>query len=106
MIDVNAWVLAFIAGFWSFLQWVFDKRAKKRTEELREIVERLERNDELTVAFSRERINHLCNQFMDLGYIPKNDYVGFKMLGDAYCKHHNSEVQIKFLWCIENLEVE
>lgn len=98
-----------------FLQFMIDKKEKKKADKLQEIQNSiaelktdLENNNKLTIAIGRDRINHLCNQFMDLGYIPKKDYVSFKLIGEAYVNDNkqNTEVKTKFEWCIENLQVK
>lgn len=98
--------LASSAGFWGLLQYAFEQRAKQRQtqiEELKDMIQNIEGkldiNEELTVAFTRARLNHLCNKYLQDGYIPKQDYVAFIMLGESYVKHHNSEVALRFEQC-------
>lgn len=108
-------ILGFIGsnGFWAFLQFRSEKKAKKKKhtnedilKEIKSLREDVESNTEITVANGRDRLNHLSNTFMELGYIPRNDYVSYKLLGDAYCKKYNSEVKTRYEWCINNLEVK
>ena len=111
---IVAIVLGFIAsgGFWGFIQFIIEKLPKrKKKATLEDVMARLDKmqaelddNTKISVATARDRLNYLSNTYMDLGYIPKKDYVAFKMLGEEYCKKHNSEVQIRFKWCMENLD--
>lgn len=108
-------VLALIAsnGFWGYLQYRSEKKAKKKKhtiahaiEKIDELKEELDENSALTVATARARLNTVSNQYIEQGYIPKKDIVAYKMLGEAYCKHNNSEVKTRFEWCIKNLKVK
>ena len=99
-------------GFWGFLQFLLERRAKKKKHTIEEVLkrmdemeEKLDSNTELTVANARDRLNHLSNTFMEQGYIPRKEIVSYTLLGDAYCKKHNSEVKTRYEWCINNLEV-
>jgi type II secretory pathway pseudopilin PulG len=98
--------IASSAGFWGLLQYIFDQRAKQRQtqiEDLKDMIqnvgEKLDINEEITVSFARARLNNMCNKYLRDGYIPKEDYVAFIMLGESYVKHHNSEVALRFEQC-------
>lgn len=119
-------------GLWSLIQHVIDLKHNDKKEknkdretlldiskdvkefktevkdEFNKVEQELKNNNILTIALGREKINYLCHQYMDLGYIPRQDYVAFKMIGDAYIidNKQNTEVKTKFEWCIDNLEVK
>ena len=64
-------------------------------------------SEELSRAYSRDRLNHLSNIYIKQGYIPKEDIIPYKMLGKAYISSGgNSEIKTKFEHCINNLEVK
>ena len=100
--------IASASGFWGLLQALFEKKAEARHVQLdevmstvREIERKLDANEEVTVSYARDRLNYLSNKYLDYGYIPKKDYVPFMMLGETYCKYHNSEVALRFEQCKE-----
>lgn len=74
---------------------------------LETLIDELKSDSKLSVAYCRDRLNHLENKYMNMGYIPQEDYVAFKMLGEAYlsCKQ-NTEVQEKFNYCMEKLPIK
>ena len=101
-------------GFWALLENELKSSRRQReekieilTEEIKQIHYKLDETTELCKSFSRDRLNYLCEQYMDLGYIPKNDIISFKLLGEAY-EHSdgNTEVRTKFEYVIKNLEVK
>ena len=110
--NVTAIFIAVVStsGFWSLLQLLLKRRTPRRRnkfeevkEELKEIrtlintlTSKLDDNDEITVSFARDRLNHLSNRYITLGHIPKEEYVSFVMLGEAYTKNHNSEVATRY----------
>ena len=70
------------------------------------LIDELKDGSALSIAFARDRLNYLANKYIKQGYIPKEDIIPFKMLGETYiaCKQ-NSEVKLKFQHCIDNLPV-
>lgn len=101
-------------GFWALLEHSFEERRKTREEKIDKIVadvddikKELDASTELSKAFSRERLNRLSEKYMALGYIPKEDIISYKLLGDAYKNANgNTEVKTKFEYAMENLEVK
>lgn len=94
-------------GFWVFLQYLIDKYMKKRgktleaiRKDISDIKQSYDNNNELTLAISRDRINHLCNKYIEQGYVPLNEYDAFIAIGDSYIKcGGNSIVKEKFIKC-------
>ena len=67
---------------------------------------RIENSEELARAYARDRLNYLANLYIDNGWIPTEDIVPFKLLGQAYIQSGgNTETRVKFEHCIENLPV-
>lgn len=117
-------------GLWGFLQFLLDSKFKKRSETLENINAKLDkvvtsqemeelRSDikslkedvyhakELSMGTARDRINNLCNKYNKLGFIPYDEYVSFKAIGESYVSAGgNTEVKTKFNWALENLEVK
>lgn len=96
-------------AFWTFAQYLLDKIFKKRGEvltqiqaDLKEINERLNNDSQLTLAISRDRINHLTNKYLAAGYIPLNEYDSFLLIGESYLNNGgNSVVKDKFEKCLD-----
>ena len=101
-------------GFWTLMDRAFEKSRKTREEKLDKLItdvndikEELNATTELSKAYSRERLNRLSEKYLTNGYIPKEDVVSYKMLGEAYKNADgNTEVRTKFEFVIENLEVK
>ena len=75
--------------------------------DLEDLIKDVKTGNSLSLAFSRDRVNHLANIYMKLGYIPQDEYIAFKLLGQAYLDAGgNSEVKEKYDYCIDELEVE
>lgn len=98
-------------GFWKYAQYRAERRAKNKKCTLEDLGNKIDKfsedlksNTELTVAHARKSLNNDCIRFIQLGYIPMDEYVSFKLLGDEYCKNHNSEVKERYKWCIANLK--
>lgn len=74
--------------------------------DLEDLIQDVKTGNSLSLAFSRDRVNHLANIYMKLGYIPQDEYIAFKLLGQAYLDAGgNSEIKEKYEYCIEELEV-
>lgn len=75
--------------------------------DLEYLIKDVKTGNNLSLAFSRDRVNHLANIYMKLGYIPQDEYIAFKLLGQAYLEAGgNSEIKEKYEYCIDELEVE
>ena len=74
---------------------------------LEDLIGAVQKRSELSLAYARDRLNHLSNKYMDYGYIPKEDVIPYKLLGKAYIDSGgNSETATKFNHCIEELPVK
>jgi len=101
-------------GFWTLIEHTFEKRKKTKDEkidelisEIKDIKKELDSTTDLSKAYSRERLNHLSEKYMSMGYIPKEDIVSYTLLGNAYINAGgNTEVRTKFEYIKENLEVK
>lgn len=101
-------------GFWTLMDHTFEKSKKTREEKLDKLItdiddikKELNSTTELSKAYSREKLNQLSEKYLTTGYIPKEDIVSYKMLGEAYKNADgNTEVRTKFEFVIENLEVK
>lgn len=117
-------------GLWSLIQWFLETRVTKKAQFIKDIKEKMEdlvttddlegikeeikkigvdsaQAKDLSLAIARDRINFLCNKYLRLGYIPLQDYVSFKEIGESYIKAGgNSEIKSKFELVMEDLEVK
>ena len=74
---------------------------------LEDLIDTLKKKTDLSVAYARDRLNHLSNKYLDQGFIPKEDIIPYKLLGQAYIDSGgNSETKTKFLHCINELPVK
>lgn len=129
MVETQTLFLALIgaSGFWALLQYLIQRWLDKKDQEkqkkhqeaeaakqqqmdeihlsIKRIEEKLEETNALSVATSRDRLNFLCDKYMQQGFINQKELVPFKLLGEAYVKTNNTEVQAKFEWVMENLKV-
>lgn len=101
------------SGMWGFLQWKLEAKENKKQKQLDEIHSailemqtEISANKDLSLSLGRDRVNHLCNNFIELGYIPKEDNISFLLIGASYCAYGNTEVKTKFEWVKENLPVK
>ena len=75
--------------------------------DIESLVREVKNGSDLSVAYARDRLNHLANTYMKLGYIPQDEIVAFKLLGQAYIDAGgNSETKTKYNHCIQGLEVK
>lgn len=101
-------------GFWALIQNSLERKEKRSNEPIEklsktvaELTARVEQTFNVSMSYSRDRLNHLCLEYMNKGYVPKDDYVSFKLLGEAYKDANgNSEVKTRFDYCMDNLEVK
>ena len=114
-------------GLWSFIQYLVDTRLKKKQLTIKDINKKLDSmptiddvksvsgeltklsqevqtlykefvlNQDLTLSIARDRLDSLSNKYLQLGYIPIEDYVSFMAIGESYLQAGgNSEVRTKF----------
>lgn len=125
-------IIAASSGFWALIQKIFeaiwadkkkspleviDKKIDRIHEEqlsfgdelrkeLEALKSALDSNSEVTMSHARERLNSLCTKYQILGYIPEEEHVPFKLLGEAYiAANGNHGFDIKFNHIIENYPV-
>ena len=105
------------SGMWAFFTHLTEKRSE-RTKDVQVIKEaaesmqislealndKLDQTHNLSLATARERLNYVSHKYQEQGYIPKDDYVPYKMIGEAYIENGgNTVVAEEFKNCIENL---
>lgn len=117
------------SGLWGFLQWILETKVKKRNQILKDINNKLDKvvtgeelneisaelisigdtldiDRELTLAMAREKLNDMSNRYLEIGYIPVDEYVAYNSIGEAYIKAGgNSEIKAKFELVMEDLDV-
>ena len=82
------------------------KELENKFGNLEVLIDELKDGSALSVAYARDRLNFLSNKYMNQGYIPKEDIIPFKLLGETYIKcKQNTEVKLKFQHCIEKLPI-
>lgn len=102
---MNATTVLSIAGIVLGSQWLgtlinkaYDQHINKKTNPIEKLEKRLdamhadmqnlnktlESNSELTMSHARDRLDSLCNKYLEMGYIPEKSFVSFKLLGEAY----------------------
>lgn len=83
------------------------EQIEDRFGDISNIVSSAKNTSNLSMAYARDRLNYLSNIYMKKGYIPQEDIVSFKLLGEAYIDAGgNSETKTKYLYCINKLPVE
>lgn len=116
------------AGFWAVIQSLIDSKVKKRgevikeindkldnvatkdevkelKEDIQEVKEELAHTKDVSLSNARDRLNHLCNKYTNDGYIPFDEFVSFKALGESYINAGgNTEIKTKFEWVMENVD--
>ena len=104
-------------GLWMFLSKVLDKNSKEYKDreelkntisEIRQEVDKLTdigiKNNNLAKATARERLNRLNHKYRQQGYIPSEDIVAYKLIGEAYKEADgNTVVFEEFKLCMEDL---
>ena len=69
----------------------------KLSQEVQTLYKEFVLNQDLTLSIARDRLNSLSNKYLQLGYIPIEDYVSFMAIGESYLQAGgNSEVRTKF----------
>lgn len=124
-------ILAIIgsSGLWGFLQWWLETKCKKKNKALKEMSSKLDKlatkaeiselsgnlvliksvldtDRDLTLSMAREKLNDMSNHYLGLGYIPIEEYVAYKSIGEAYINAGgNSEIKSKFELVLRDLDV-
>ena len=117
-------------GLWGFVQHLIDTKIKKKediikeinckldkmvtTEDLNKLAEDLSqlKDDvsaakDLSLSSARNTLNHLSNKYIALGYIPDDEYVAYKAIGDSYLSAGgNTEIKTKFEYVMRELKVK
>ncbi len=117
-------------GIWGVIQYLLETKVTKNKESLKTITDKLskvatsdevsqlsntisdiyaelEMTKDVALAASRDRLNQLSNEYLKLGYIPLDDYVAYKSLGDSYINAGgNLEIRTKFNLVMDSLEVK
>lgn len=105
------------SGMWAFFTHMVEKKSERTKDvqsikeatqgmqkELEGMNEKLDQAYNLSLATARDRLNYISHKYQEQGYIPKEDYVPYKMIGEAYTKNGgNTVVAEEFANCIENL---
>ena len=116
---LTAVVVAIIGsnGLWMCFSKVIDKNSQKTKDlqelkntvseikqEIKKIAEFGEKNNNLAKATARERLNNLNHKYRQQGYIPSEDLVAYKLIGEAYeAADGNTVVYEEFKLCMEEL---
>ena len=92
-------------GIWALMARIFERKSgiKDDVEALRTSIRQLKTklddienlavsNRDLSKATARDRLNFLNHKYRDLGYIPKDDYVSYKLIGEAYEKSEGNTI--------------
>lgn len=129
---IIAVVIALIGsgGLWGFLQYLLDTKLKKREAAISEINCKLDKmvtvedlnklskdmaqlkedvsaTKDLSLSSARNTLNHLTNKYMALGYIPDDEYVAYKAIGESYlAAGGNTEIRTKFQYVMKELKVK
>ena len=117
-------------GIWGVIQYLLETKVTKNKESLKAITDKLskvatsdevlqlsntisdiyaelEMTKDVALASARDRLNQLSNKYLELGYIPLDDYVAYKAVGDSYINADgNSEIKAKFNLVMDSLEVK
>lgn len=105
------------SGMWAFFTHMVEKKSERTKDvqsikeaaqgmqkELETMNEKLDQTHNLSLATARDRLNYVSHKYQEQGYIPKEDYVPYKMIGEAYIENGgNTVVAEEFINCIENL---
>lgn len=104
-------------GLWMFFSKMLDRKSKRYRdyEELKETISIIkediealnalgEKNNNLAKATARERLNRLNHKYRKQGYIPSDDFVAYKLIGEAYEEADGNTVVFEdFKLCMEEL---
>lgn len=89
-------------------------RRKTRNESMDKLISdvesiktELESTTDLCRSYSRDRLNYLSEKYIKQNYIPKEDVISYRMLGESYINSGgNTETKTKFEYVINELEVK
>lgn len=74
-------------------------------DKIEKVEKKIELTTDLSRADARRSLNKMCNTYIKLGYIPYDEYVAFKSLGESYIRAGgNTEIKDKFELCINTLD--
>lgn len=104
-------------GLWMFFSKILDKKSKRYKDyeqlkntiiDVKKEIEALtalgEKNNNLAKATARERLNRLNHKYRKQGYIPSDDLVAYKLIGEAYEEADgNTVVFEEFKLCMDEL---
>ena len=117
-------------GLWGFVQHLIDTKIKKRETIIKEINDKLDhvatvedlnklaedlsqlKTDisaakDLSLSSARNTLSHLSNNYIALGYIPEDEYVAYKSIGESYLNAGgNTEIKTKFEYVLKELKVK
>ena len=117
-------------GLWGFVQHLIDTKIKKRETIIKEINDKLDhvatvedlnklaedlsqlKTDisaakDLSLSSDRNTLSHLSNNYIALGYIPEDEYVAYKSIGESYLNAGgNTEIKTKFEYVLKELKVK
>ena len=117
-------------GLWGFVQHLIDTKIKKREIIIKEINDKLDhvatvedlnklaedlsqlKTDisaakDLSLSSARNTLSHLSNNYIALGYIPEDEYVAYKSIGESYLNAGgNTEIKTKFEYVLKELKVK
>ena len=117
-------------GLWGFVQHLIDTKIKKRETIIKEINDNLDhvatvadlnklaedlsqlKTDisaakDLSLSSARNTLSHLSNNYIALGYIPEDEYVAYKSIGESYLNAGgNTEIKTKFEYVLKELKVK
>ena len=117
-------------GLWGFVQHLIDTKIKKRETIINEINDKLDhvatvedlnklaedlsqlKTDisaakDLSLSSARNTLSHLSNNYIALGYIPEDEYVAYKSIGESYLNAGgNTEIKTKFEYVLKELKVK
>ena len=117
-------------GLWGFVQHLIDTKIKKRETIIKEINDKLDhvatvedlnklaedlsqlKTDmsaakDLSLSSARNTLSHLSNKYITLGYIPEDEYVAYKSIGESYLNAGgNTEIKTKFEYVLKELKVK
>lgn len=117
-------------GLWGFVQHLIDTKIKKRETIIKEINDKLDHvatvedlnklaedlsqlkpdisaTKDLSLSSARNTLSHLSNNYIALGYIPEDEYVAYKSIGESYLNAGgNTEIKTKFEYVLKELKVK
>ena len=117
-------------GLWGFVQYLIDTKIKKREQVMDEINTKLDKvataselmkvseemsilknniahTKDLALSSARNTLSQLSNRYLELGYIPDDEFVAYKSIGESYIEAGgNTEIKTKFNLVIDTIPVK